>query len=112
MKPDISAVIMAFNEKDTLKSVVTEIDSVLKAIGQSYEVLIIDDGSSDGTAAIADKLTQEFIHVRPIHHDANKGLGGVYRTGFAQARGDLVTFFPADGQFPASIIKEFVKLLN
>ena len=47
--------------------------------------------------------------IRVAHHGANRGLGGVYRTGFAEARGDLVTFFPADGQFPASILGDFIR---
>jgi dolichol-phosphate mannosyltransferase len=50
--------------------------------------------------------------VRVIHHPENRGLGGVYRTGFEGARGDLVTFFPADGQFPAEIIASFHPLMS
>jgi hypothetical protein len=46
-----------------------------------------------------------------IHHAANAGLGGVYRTGFRDARGTFITFFPADGQFPASIIPQFIQLM-
>jgi hypothetical protein len=46
-----------------------------------------------------------------IHHPANRGLGGVYRTGFAEAARDLVSFFPADGQFPATILETFHPLM-
>jgi glycosyltransferase involved in cell wall biosynthesis len=109
---DISVVIMAFNEVNNLKVVFGEIESVLNSIGKSYEVLIINDGSSDGTEVIAGQLARDKENVRVITHEKNLGLGGVYRTGFSQARGESITFFPADGQFPATIIKRFAPLME
>lgn len=103
---------MAFNEAASLAVVVLEIVSVLDKAGQPFEIVIVDDGSTDGTGAIADQLAKEIPHVRVIHHETNRGLGGVYRSGFAQARGDYVTFFPADGQFPAEIIEQFLPLME
>src|SRR5207249_901760 len=50
--------------------------------------------------------------VRVVHHGANRGLGGVYRTGFEHAAGDLVSFFPADGQFPATILADFYPAMS
>jgi hypothetical protein len=102
--PRISVVIMAFNEAIGLKPVTREIHDELCRQSETYEILIVDDGSSDGTGPIADELATTLPFVRVRHHGANQGLGGVYRTGFAEARGDLLTFFPADGQFPATII--------
>jgi glycosyltransferase involved in cell wall biosynthesis len=49
--------------------------------------------------------------VRVIHHTINRGLGGVYRTGFQEAAGELLSFFPADGQFPATILETFFPLM-
>ena len=103
---------MAFNEARNLEVVAREIHFTLSELGQEYEVLIVDDGSSDGTDRIADRLAKEFTQVRVIHHGANQGLGGVYRTGFGEAQNNLITFFPADGQFPATIIKQFVPLMD
>lgn len=98
---------MAFDEEASLESVVAEIRAALDRIGSAYEIIVIDDGSTDATGAIADRLADEWAHVWTIHHQNNQGLGGVYRTGFARAAHDLVTFFPADGQFPAEIIIQF-----
>jgi glycosyltransferase involved in cell wall biosynthesis len=95
---------MAFNEAASLDAVTSEIHGELARLGAGHELLIIDDGSSDGTGKIADELAATLPGVRVCHHEVNGGLGAVYRTGFAQARGDLITFFPADGQFPATII--------
>jgi glycosyltransferase involved in cell wall biosynthesis len=103
---------MAFNEARNLEVVAREIHFTLSELGKEYEVLIVDDGSSDGTDRIADRLAKEFTQVRVIHHGVNQGLGGVYRTGFGQAQNNLITFFPADGQFPATIIKQFVPLMD
>ena len=103
---------MAFNEARNLEVVAREIHFTLSELGQEYEVLIVDDGSSDGTDRIADRLAKEFTQVRVIHHGANQGLGGVYRTGFGQAQNNLITFFPADGQFPAGIIQQFVPFMD
>jgi len=108
----ISVIVMAFNERDYLEIVVREIASVLHGLKRAYEIIIVDDGSSDGTEKIADRLAEELPMVRAIHHATNQGLGAAYRTGFVQAQGDLVTFFPADGQFPATIMQQFVPLIT
>lgn len=102
--PRVSVVIMAWNEAATLVAVVAEIGSELGRLGVSHEILVLDDGSTDGTGEIADELSRTVPNVQVHHHGDNLGLGAVYRTGFLHARGELVTFFPADGQFPASIL--------
>ncbi len=104
----ISAVVMAFNEAAGLRQVTEEIHGELTRLGRSFEILIIDDGSTDGTGPLANELALSHPWVRVCHHQVNRGLGGVYRTGFAEARGEWLTFFPADGQFPASIITDYV----
>ena len=108
----VAVIVMAFNEAVSLEAVVREIHEVLCRLGGSHEIVIVDDGSSDGTGEKADRLANELRAVRVIHHETNRGLGGVYRTGFAAVRRDFVTFFPADGQFPASIIEQFVPLMD
>ena len=110
--PRLSVVLMAFNEAASLAGVTSEIHGALASLGTSYELLIVDDGSSDGTGRIANEMAATLAAVRVCHHDANFGLGAVYRTGFAEARGDLVTFFPADGQFPATIIGHYLAAID
>lgn len=110
--PDISVIIMAFNEADSLEAVVREMDSFLRELERPYEIIMVNDGSSDNTGIIADQLAKKFHRMRVIHHEVNRGLGGVYRTGFTQALGDYITFFPADGQFPATILKQFIPLMD
>jgi dolichol-phosphate mannosyltransferase len=110
--PDISVVVMTFNEAESLADVVGEIRHELAQLDASHEVVVVDDGSDDGSGAVAEQLARHDARVRVIHHPCNAGLGGVYRTGFTQSRGRYVTFFPADGQFPASIIGQFLPLMQ
>ena len=112
MALSLSVVILAFNEEESLEAVVHEITSVLQTLGREYEVIIVDDGSTDDTGAIADRLASENLRIRVSHHTINKGLGEAYRTGFALAQGDLITFFAADGEIPAAAIREFTPLMD
>ncbi len=112
-QPRLSVVILAYNEQANVRPVCQEILETLTMLGVESEVLIVDDGSTDGTGALADTLASEpvasQVTIRVIHHGQNLGLGGGYRTGFSEARGEFLTFFPADGQFPASIIPAFLR---
>jgi cellulose synthase/poly-beta-1,6-N-acetylglucosamine synthase-like glycosyltransferase len=110
--PQVSVVIMAWNEAASLAAVAREIHAELVRLGTSFEILIVDDGSTDGTGQIADHLSLALAGVRVHRHQQNRGLGGVYRTGFALARGEFLTFFPADGQFPADIIGDYLPAMD
>jgi len=104
--------VMAYNEVGNLDPVVRELVRELQLLARPWELVIIDDGSTDGTASLSDALAAEISGVRVLRHETNQGLGGVYRTGFAAARGRYVTFFPADGEFPATIIGQFLPLME
>lgn len=109
---DFSVVILAYDEIQSLEQVVLELLGILKTLGRSFEILIVDDGSRDGTGMLADQLSVKIPEVRVVHHEANLGLGGVYRTGFHQSNGRFVTFFPADGQFDAAIVSQMAGLID
>jgi glycosyltransferase involved in cell wall biosynthesis len=106
--PQLSVVVLAYNEEKNLVAAVSELLTELKGLGLSWELVIVDDGSRDHTGELADAIAREERWVRVVHHPENLGLGGGYRTGFREARGEWLTFFPADAQFPASIIGMFM----
>ena len=108
----VTIVVFAYNEKENLAAVTEEIWNQLGGLNLAFELLIIDDGSLDDTLHIADSLARDLPGVRVVHHRENLGLGGVYRTGFKEAQGRFVSFFPADGQFPATIIAQFLPLMD
>src|SRR5207302_5304034 len=71
----------------------------LAVLGCPYEILIVDDGSRDGTAAVARAAGQGRPHVRVLCQDANRGYGAALRIGFEAARFDRIAFTDADCQF-------------
>jgi glycosyltransferase involved in cell wall biosynthesis len=96
MKPSLSVVIPALNEEVDLEGVVRTTVSKVRNYFRSYELIIINDGSSDGTAEVAERLAREDSSLRVIHHEANRGLGYSLREGFDLATKDYVTWAPGD----------------
>ena len=110
MKESVSVVVMAYNEEATLRAAV---DVVLEALEGRYEVIIVDDGSTDNTKEIADKLATELPLVRVVHHSTNRGFGGIYRTSFAEVQNDLLYFMAADCQpIPSLYFEQFLPLFD
>ncbi|HWL41355.1 MAG TPA: glycosyltransferase family 2 protein [Ilumatobacter sp.] len=77
-----------------------------------YELIVVDDASTDRTAEIADKLAADDPRIRVIHHPKNRKLGGAMKTGFAAATGDLVLYTDADLPFDMNELPRAVRLLH
>jgi len=90
----------AHNEEANLEPLVAEALEALPGLADTFEVIVVDDGSRDGTAAIADRLAGEHPGVvRAVHHPTNLGYGAALRSGFRASRFDLVAFTDGDRQF-------------
>ncbi len=106
-----------WNEELTIARTVAaarEIGDDLVADGEiaSYEILIVDDASTDATAAMADELAREDDRVRVVHHPVNRKLGGSVKTGLAEAKGQLVLYTDADMPFDLADLTKAVRLLR
>lgn len=95
-RPQVSVFVPAYNERANLEPLLERIDAGLAARGVRGEVVLVDDGSTDGTGDAAEALGTRFPCLRVIRHRHNRGLTEAMRTGFREARGDVVLFLPAD----------------
>jgi len=96
MNPMVTVFIPAYNEVVNLATCVEVVLSELDALGVSAEELIVEDGSQDGTAGLADGLAQRDGRVHSLHHTHNLGIGGAFRTAVEYACGEWMIFIPAD----------------
>jgi dolichol-phosphate mannosyltransferase len=95
----LSLVIPAYNESAGIRAAVAEADAALSALGIRHEILIVDDGSSDDTYALACAAARGRARVRVLRHARNRGYGAALRTGFSAARHERIAFTDADCQF-------------
>lgn len=94
--PFLSVVMPAYNEEAGLAHSVELLLAKLDELGVDAEILIVDDCSTDRTGHIADELAQAHRRVRSLHHTVNRGIGGGFVTGVAQAEGEWLILIPAD----------------
>ena len=101
----ITILLPAFNEEKNLVATAEEVLKALENRFSGYEIIIIDDHSSDRTGELADALAQGNANIKVLHNEANKGFGYSYRRGVAAATSDYVCFFPADNCVPSECIQ-------
>ncbi|MEO8209244.1 MAG: glycosyltransferase family 2 protein [bacterium] len=108
----LSVFFPAYYDEKNIGKVVTSALKVLKELKlKDYEVIIIEDGSPDKTAEVADELAAKFDKVRVIHHKKNMGYGATLKEGFLSAKLEYVFYTDGDNQFDLEELKRFVALL-
>ncbi|HOY64421.1 MAG TPA: glycosyltransferase family 2 protein [bacterium] len=108
----ISCVIPAFNEEECVEAAITESLSALRNHCSRYEVIVVDDGSSDATADIVREISSRQPEVKLISHSANIGYGAALRTGFEASSMNLIFYTDCDLQFDAEEISLLLPLLE
>jgi hopanoid biosynthesis associated protein HpnK len=98
---NLSFVYPVYNEIENLPRLLPETQRIAAGIASDYEVVLVDDGSTDGSGAFMDDLAARHPNVRPLHHSRNRGLGAAIRTGLANATKDVVLYMDSD--FPVSV---------
>lgn len=110
-KPIVSIILPAFNEEAIIEKNISILHNYLNTLSHLYtwEVLVVNDGSSDKTGEIADKLVQEYDTLKVFHHITNRNLGTAHRTGFNNSKGDYVIVLDLDLSYAPAHIE---RLLN
>jgi len=105
----ISAFFPAYNDGGTIGSMVTLAIMVLRDLTRDYEVVVVNDGSSDYTADILKELESQHENVKVINHPKNRGYGGALRSGFANCSKELIFYTDGDAQYD---VRELSLLIN
>lgn len=110
--PQLSIFFPFWNEEKNIENVIIKAISVAEKVAQKWEIIIVDDGSSDRTLDIAKRLTKEFKNVRLVSHQPNRGYGAALKDGFRSASYNIVAFIDGDGQFDFSQVTKFLEKME
>lgn len=95
----LSVFFPAYNDSGTIASLVIRAVRSASRLSPDYEVIVVNDGSADSTAEIAEELAQKYPQVRLVNHPRNIGYGGALRTGFASATKEVIFYTDGDAQY-------------
>jgi glycosyltransferase involved in cell wall biosynthesis len=109
---DCTTILLIFNEKDNIGPLTRAILAVYDEDRIDGEVLLVDDGSTDGSRGICDSLAKELGRVRVIHHPINIGRSYAIQTGFREGRGDALIIMDGDFQYEPKEIPRFLETLS
>jgi len=106
--PQLSIFFPFWNEEGNIENVIKKAVPIAEELATKWEILMIDDGSSDKTLEIAKNLSNKDSRLITISHNKNRGYGAALKTGFVNAKYDLVLFTDGDGQFDLSEASKFL----
>src|SRR6187397_2302854 len=95
----LSVFFPAYNDSGTIASMVIRAVKAASELTPDFEVIIVDDGSADSTADIADELARKYPQVRAVHHPINRDYGAALQTGFRSATKELIFYTDGDAQY-------------
>lgn len=106
--PRVSVLVPAKDEAENLPLFMEQAAATFAPFDGLYEVVVIDDGSSDATPAVLDELEKKYPFLHSVRHRTRRGIADALRTGYLNARGDILVFYPADLQFKPEDIPALV----
>ena len=107
---ELSVFFPCYNEEKNITNTVSKAVKVLESIAQKWEIIIINDGSKDNTAAVALKIKKQYSpHIKIVTHNPNRGYGAAFKSGLYNSKYEWIAFTDSDGQFDFSEIKNFIK---
>ncbi|MEP7285382.1 MAG: glycosyltransferase family 2 protein [Chloroflexota bacterium] len=112
LRPSVTLFYPMYNELKSVEPMTQKALQVMQTITDDFEILIIDDGSSDGSEKIADELAKSDPHIQVIHHHGNKGYGQALRTGWNAASKEIVAYTDCDEPVDLWLLGEAVDRLD
>jgi len=112
MSLSVSCTIFAFNEEETLAAAAADVHAALTELGRDFEILLVDDGSTDGSVEIGHELEETYDELHFIRHGRNLGPGSAILTGIRNSRNDVICFHAADQQLDFRQVAGFIPLLD
>jgi glycosyltransferase involved in cell wall biosynthesis len=107
-----SAVLPAYNEEGSIRSVIVSLSETFERIAQHWEIIVVDDGSRDDTSEIVEALGKQDERIRLIIHPQNRGYGAAIRSGLHAAKLEWIFLMDSDGQFYAEDLEEVMPRLD
>ena len=105
----LSVIFPAFNEEANIRHTVEAARAVLPNLAETWEIILVNDGSRDATTPICDELAEQYPEVRAIHHTDNRGYGAALKSGILAARYDYIFFTDSDGQFDLQELENLIE---
>jgi len=101
-----------WNEEKNIEKVIKNAIPVAEKVAEKWEIIAVDDGSSDRTLEIAEKLAKAIPNITIVSHKINRGYGAALRSGFEKSKYDLIVFTDGDGQFDFSETNKFLDKID
>jgi glycosyltransferase involved in cell wall biosynthesis len=108
--PSLDVILLAYNEQDSIEQAIADVCDVMGPTGIDFKVIVVDDGSTDQTGVIANRVSMLDDRVVVRCHATNRGMGSAVRTGFAAGRSEYATMLPADRQIRADQLSTLLEL--
>ena len=108
----LSVILPAYNEDKNIENTIANSLKYLNNKFKDFEIIVVDDGSTDSTGAVVKKYTEKYNNILLEKHDVNYGYGEALKTGFDAARKQYIFFMDSDGQFDISEIDNFINHVN
>ena len=107
----VSIVVPAYNEQEIIEYFIHDLEKKI-SLSQPWELVVVDDGSSDRTGEILDTLARTYGNICVLHHEQNRNIGGALRSGFSAANGDIIVTMDADMTHPPELVIDLVDELR
>ncbi|HMH53230.1 MAG TPA: glycosyltransferase family 2 protein [Candidatus Acidoferrum sp.] len=111
-RPSLTIFFPCYNDAGTIGSLVAAADTVATELTDDYEIIVVDDGSTDSSRELLGGLRRRFPRLRLVLHDTNQGYGGALRSGFAHATKELVFYTDGDGQYDVFELRRLLPIMQ